>query len=39
VTPQVLVSVRLKASPVRAFEIFTRDIALWWMPNAITLPP
>jgi uncharacterized protein YndB with AHSA1/START domain len=35
VTPQVLVSVRLKASPARAFEIFTRDIALWWTPNAL----
>jgi len=35
VTPQVLVSVRLKASPARAFEIFTRDVALWWTPNAL----
>lgn len=32
---QVLVSVRVKASPARAFEIFTRDIALWWTPNAL----
>ena len=32
---QVLVSVRLKASPARAFEVFTRDIALWWTPNAL----
>lgn len=34
-TSQVLVSVRVKASPARAFEIFTRDIALWWTPNAL----
>jgi uncharacterized protein YndB with AHSA1/START domain len=32
---QVLVSVRVKASPLRAFEIFTRDIALWWAPNPL----
>jgi len=35
VTPQVLVSVRLKASSACAFEIFTRDIALWWTPDAL----
>jgi uncharacterized protein YndB with AHSA1/START domain len=29
------VSVRVKASPARAFEIFTRDTALWWAPNAL----
>ena len=34
-TSYVLVSVRLKTSPARAFEIFTRDIALWWTPNAL----
>ena len=32
---QVLVSVRVKASPAHAFEIFTRDIALWWAPNLL----
>lgn len=32
---QVLVSVRVNASPARAFELFTRDIALWWSPNAL----
>jgi uncharacterized protein YndB with AHSA1/START domain len=30
-----MVSVRVKASPARAFEIFTRDIALWWSPNTL----
>jgi len=23
----------VKATPQRAFEVFTRDIALWWRPN------
>jgi uncharacterized protein YndB with AHSA1/START domain len=35
VTSQVLVSVRVATSPARAFEIFTREIALWWTPNAL----
>jgi hypothetical protein len=35
VTSQILVSLRVKTSPVRAFEIFTRDIALWWTPNML----
>jgi hypothetical protein len=30
VTSQILVSLRVKTSPAWAFEIFTRDIALWW---------
>ena len=34
-TSYVLVSVRLKTSPARAFETFTRDIALWWTPNTL----
>ena len=34
-TSQVLVSLRVKTSPARAFEIFTRDIALWWTPNTL----
>lgn len=29
----VIVSVRVKASPARAFEVFTEDIAQWWRPN------
>jgi hypothetical protein len=35
VTSQILVSLRVKTSPARAFEIFTRDIALWWTPNML----
>jgi hypothetical protein len=35
VTSQVLVSLRVKASATRAFEVFTRDIALWWSPNIL----
>jgi uncharacterized protein YndB with AHSA1/START domain len=34
-TPQVLVSLRVKTSPARAFEIFTRDIGIWWTPNTL----
>ena len=34
-TSRVLVSVRVRTSPGRAFEIFTRDIALWWTPNTL----
>ncbi|MBX3480178.1 MAG: SRPBCC domain-containing protein [Caulobacter sp.] len=30
---RVLVSVRVRATPDRAFEVFTREIALWWQPN------
>ena len=26
----VLISLRVKASPERAFEVFTREIGLWW---------
>jgi hypothetical protein len=31
----VLVSVRVHATPLEAFEIFTRDIALWWRPSPL----
>jgi uncharacterized protein YndB with AHSA1/START domain len=31
----VLVAVRVKAKPARAFEAFTRDVALWWRPNGL----
>lgn len=34
-TSRVVVSLRVKTSPARAFEIFTRDIALWWTPNVL----
>lgn len=32
---KVMVSLRVGASPGRAFEIFTRDIGLWWRPNGL----
>ena len=32
---QVMVALRVKASPQRAFEVFTREIALWWKPNGL----
>ena len=31
----VMVALRVKATPQRAFEVFTRDIALWWRPNPL----
>lgn len=34
-TSRVLVSLRVKASPERAFDVFTREIGLWWRPNEL----
>lgn len=34
-TSRVIVSLRVAASPQRAFEVFTGEIALWWRPNAV----
>ena len=34
-TSRVLVALRVKASPERAFEAFTREIGLWWRPNGL----
>lgn len=31
----VIVSLRVKVSPARAFEAFTQDIGRWWRPNAL----
>jgi uncharacterized protein YndB with AHSA1/START domain len=31
----VIVSLRVKASPREAFEVFTQEIAAWWRPNAL----
>jgi len=31
----VIVSVRVKASPARAFAAFVEDIALWWRPSGL----
>lgn len=30
---RILVSLRVRASPERAFEAFTREIGAWWRPN------
>jgi uncharacterized protein YndB with AHSA1/START domain len=32
---RVLVAIRVKATPARAFEAFTREIGDWWRPNDI----
>src|SRR5581483_1138102 len=29
------VALRVKATPARAFEVFTREIGLWWKPNGL----
>jgi uncharacterized protein YndB with AHSA1/START domain len=31
----ILVSVRVAATPRETFDIFTRDIALWWQPSPL----
>jgi uncharacterized protein YndB with AHSA1/START domain len=31
----VTVALRVKAPAGRAFDVFTRDIALWWRPNGL----
>lgn len=31
----VLVALRVKVAPGRAFEAFTREIGLWWRPNPL----
>src|SRR5262245_23135305 len=32
---RVLVALRVKTTPERAFEAFTREIGQWWRPNAL----
>jgi uncharacterized protein YndB with AHSA1/START domain len=34
-TSRVLVALRVKATPQRAFDVFTREIGLWWKPNML----
>jgi uncharacterized protein YndB with AHSA1/START domain len=34
-TSKVLVSLRVAATPERAFAVFTREIGAWWRPNAL----
>jgi Activator of Hsp90 ATPase homolog 1-like protein len=32
-TSRVLVSLRVAATPARAFDVFVREIGAWWRPN------
>jgi hypothetical protein len=34
-TAAVIVSLRVKATPHEAFDVFTREIGQWWRPNAL----
>jgi hypothetical protein len=35
VTSRVIVALRVKASALRAFEVFTQEINSWWRPNQL----
>jgi hypothetical protein len=35
VSAAAIVSLRVQASPLRAFEVFTREIGAWWRPNPL----
>jgi len=32
---KVIVALRVKATPERAFDAFVREIGLWWRPNGL----
>jgi hypothetical protein len=34
-TSHIRVSIRVGATPSRAFEVFTREIGAWWQPNGL----
>jgi uncharacterized protein YndB with AHSA1/START domain len=34
-TSQVYVALRVPANPLRAFEAFTEEIAVWWQPSSL----
>ena len=34
-TSRIVVALRVKASPARAFEVFTQEVGLWWRPNGL----
>jgi uncharacterized protein YndB with AHSA1/START domain len=34
-TSKVYVALRVKATPERAFDVFTREIGDWWRPNGL----
>jgi uncharacterized protein YndB with AHSA1/START domain len=31
----ITVSIRVAATPARAFDVFTREIGMWWQPNEL----
>jgi hypothetical protein len=35
VTSRILVSLRVAATPARAFDVFVREIGAWWRANAL----
>jgi uncharacterized protein YndB with AHSA1/START domain len=35
VSSRIIISLRVAATPARAFEAFTADVGLWWRPNAL----
>jgi uncharacterized protein YndB with AHSA1/START domain len=34
-TSKVFLAMRVPADPMRAFEVFTQEIALWWQPSGL----
>lgn len=34
-TSKVFLALRVPADPLRAFEVFTQEIALWWQPSGL----
>ena len=34
-TAAVIVSIRVDATPLRAFEAFTEEIGVWWRPSSL----
>ena len=34
-TSKVFIALRVPADPVRTFEVFTQEIALWWQPSGL----
>ena len=34
-TSRIMVALRVKATPERAFDVFTREVGLWWRPNSM----
>jgi hypothetical protein len=35
VPSRVIVALRVKATPERAFDVFTREVAFWWQANGL----